>query len=222
MDQQIEGLPEYIHINRNDFSYRKHIKQQEEDIAICECKYDANDPDSACGEACLNVLTSTECTPGYCRCGLFCKNQRFQKCEYAKTKLFRTEGRGWGLLADENIKAGRFVIEYCGEVISWKEARGRSQVYASLANLIVKQGSGRFWGKLELAYLQSKTYLLEQNLHMIIILNGMVGLRFAAFVGRSAALVFLGQSLVDSRRILIFGRMAMTGNVMHTLFSYAA
>lgn len=30
--------------------------------------------------------------------------QRFQKCEYAKTKLFRTEGRGWGLLADENIK----------------------------------------------------------------------------------------------------------------------
>lgn len=132
MDQQIEGLPEYIHINRNDFSYRKHIKQQEEDIAICECKYDANDPDSACGEACLNVLTSTECTPGYCRCGLFCKNQRFQKCEYAKTKLFRTEGRGWGLLADENIKAGRFVIEYCGEVISWKEARGRSQVYASL------------------------------------------------------------------------------------------
>ena len=53
----------------------RHIKQQEEDIAICECKYDANDPDSACGEACLNVLTSTECTPGYCRCGLFCKNQ---------------------------------------------------------------------------------------------------------------------------------------------------
>lgn len=63
----------------------------------------------------------------------------------------------------------------------------------------MKQGSGRFWGKLELAYLQSKTYLLEQNLHMIIILNGMVGLRFAAFVGQSAALVFLGQSLVDSR-----------------------
>jgi len=33
-----------------------------------------------------------------------CCLQRFQKCEYAKTKLFRTEGRGWGLLADENIK----------------------------------------------------------------------------------------------------------------------
>ncbi|KAG5594236.1 hypothetical protein H5410_035468 [Solanum commersonii] len=31
--------------------------------------------------------------------------KRFQKCEYAKTKLFRTEGRGWGLLADKNIMA---------------------------------------------------------------------------------------------------------------------
>lgn len=30
--------------------------------------------------------------------------QRFQKCQYAKTKLFRTEGRGWGLRSDESIK----------------------------------------------------------------------------------------------------------------------
>ncbi|RVW48860.1 Histone-lysine N-methyltransferase ASHH1 [Vitis vinifera] len=57
--------------------------------------------------------------------------QRFQKREYAKTKLFRAEGRGWGLLATENIKAGEFVMEYCGEVISRTEARGRSQVYVS-------------------------------------------------------------------------------------------
>ncbi|KAJ1424978.1 SET domain [Sesbania bispinosa] len=106
-----------------------HKKQKEEDIAICECRYNADDPDSACGDGCLNVLTSTECTPGYCPCGIFCKNQKFQKCEYAKTKLFKTEGRGWGLLADEDIKAGQFVIEYCGEVISWKEAKRRSQAY---------------------------------------------------------------------------------------------
>ncbi|KAL6315477.1 hypothetical protein AAG906_000771 [Vitis piasezkii] len=130
-DQQIEGVPEFIHINRNDFSYRKHIKQKENDIAICECKYKANDPDSACGERCWNVLTSIECTPRYCPCSIHCKNQRFQKREYAKTKLFRAEGRGWGLLATENIKAGEFVMEYCGEVISRTEARGRSQVYVS-------------------------------------------------------------------------------------------
>ncbi|XP_043804674.1 histone-lysine N-methyltransferase ASHH1 isoform X4 [Manihot esculenta] len=128
-DQWIEAVPQYEHIQQNDFSYRKHRKQKEEDIAICECKFDASDPESACGEGCLNVLTSTECSPGYCPSGVFCKNQKFQKCDYAKTKLFKTEGRGWGLLADEDIKAGRFIIEYCGEVISWKEAKRRSQAY---------------------------------------------------------------------------------------------
>ncbi|XP_021817352.1 uncharacterized protein LOC110759580 isoform X1 [Prunus avium] len=128
-EQRTREEPQYIHIDQNEFSHRRHKTQKEEDIAICECKYDEHDPESACGERCLNVLTSTECTPGYCPCGVYCKNQRFQKCEYAKTKLFRTEGRGWGLLANENIKAGQFIIEYCGEVISWKEAKQRSQAY---------------------------------------------------------------------------------------------
>lgn len=27
------------------------------------------------------------------------------------------------------VQAGQFIIEYCGEVISWKEARRRSQAY---------------------------------------------------------------------------------------------
>lgn len=27
------------------------------------------------------------------------------------------------------LQAGQFIIEYCGEVISWKEARRRSQAY---------------------------------------------------------------------------------------------
>ncbi|PQM35620.1 histone-lysine N-methyltransferase ASHH1 isoform X3 [Prunus yedoensis var. nudiflora] len=128
-EQRTREEPQYIHIDQNEFSHRRHKTQTEEDIAICECKYDEHDPESACGERCLNVLTSTECTPGYCPCGVYCKNQRFQKCEYAKTKLFRTEGRGWGLLANENLKAGQFIIEYCGEVISWKEAKQRSQAY---------------------------------------------------------------------------------------------
>ncbi|WOL02330.1 histone-lysine N-methyltransferase ASHH1 isoform X1 [Canna indica] len=131
MDQQCEVPPPYKLIERNEFLYRKHMKQKEEDIAICECQYDASNPDSACSDGCLNVLTSTECTPGYCPCGMLCKNQKFQKCQYAKSRLFKTEDRGWGLLADEDIKAGQFVIEYCGEVISWKEAKLRSQAYES-------------------------------------------------------------------------------------------
>ncbi|XP_049414812.1 histone-lysine N-methyltransferase ASHH1-like [Solanum stenotomum] len=106
-----------------------HKKLKEEDVVVCECKYGVNDPETACGERCLNVLTSTECTLGYCQNGENCRNQRFQKCEYAKTKLFRTEGRGWGLLADENIKAGQFIMEYCGEVLSSEAAKKRCLAY---------------------------------------------------------------------------------------------
>ncbi|XP_076941330.1 histone-lysine N-methyltransferase ASHH1-like [Bidens hawaiensis] len=125
-----EGVAPFIHVTRNERSGRKHIKKkEEEDIAVCECKFDPNKIEFACGEMCLNVLTNTECTPGYCPCGSYCKNQRFQRSEYAKTKLFKTEGRGWGLLADENIKAGMFIIEYCGEVIFSDEAKLRSQTY---------------------------------------------------------------------------------------------
>ncbi|KAL7587646.1 hypothetical protein Lser_V15G35670 [Lactuca serriola] len=125
-----EGVAPFTHITRNERSGRKQqIKKKDEDIAVCECKLDPGKTELACGERCLNVLTNTECTPGYCPCGTYCNNQRFQKCEYAKTKLFKTEGRGWGLLADENIKAGQFIIEYCGEVISSEEAKARSQTY---------------------------------------------------------------------------------------------
>ncbi|KAH9307977.1 hypothetical protein KI387_035888, partial [Taxus chinensis] len=128
-EQAAEGPPYYKHIECNDFLHRGHKKQKEEDIPICVCKYRPDDPESMCGERCLNVLTYAECTPGHCPCGDHCKNKRFQKCEYVKSKLFKTDGRGWGLMADQDIKAGQFVIEYCGEVISWKEARKRSQDY---------------------------------------------------------------------------------------------
>ncbi|GAA0138522.1 hypothetical protein LIER_34945 [Lithospermum erythrorhizon] len=128
-DELPEGVPPYIQINQNEFCCLKQKKLKEEDISICECKFDVNDAETACGERCLNVLTNTECTPEYCPCGSHCRNQKFQKCEYFKTKLFKTDGRGWGLLADENIKAGQYIIEYCGEVISSEEAERRSHTY---------------------------------------------------------------------------------------------
>lgn len=109
--QQEEQLAAYRHIHQNEFFQRKwvnfqiihlfspmilnyqinlinaskfcrHKKQKDEDIAVCVCKYDASNPESACGERCLNLLTSTECTPGFCPCGVFCKNQVCLLCLY--------------------------------------------------------------------------------------------------------------------------------------------
>lgn len=98
-------------------------------MPICSCKVVKGDPESACGDCCLNFLTSNECSPGFCPCGEMCKNQRFQRRKYVNTKLVKTDERGWGLLADQDVKMGEFVIEYCGEVISCEEARMRSQTY---------------------------------------------------------------------------------------------
>lgn len=33
------------------------------------------------------------------------------------------------------MQAGQFIIEYCGEVISWKEAKRRSQAYENQGRL---------------------------------------------------------------------------------------
>lgn len=78
----------------NALCHCREKKQKEEDIAVCVCRYDANDPESACGERCLNVLTSTECTPGYCSCGDLCKNQvcnNFRRWTFVNAHVYLSE-----------------------------------------------------------------------------------------------------------------------------------
>ncbi|KAG0486950.1 hypothetical protein HPP92_009045 [Vanilla planifolia] len=113
-------------------------------------------------------------------------NQRFQKCQYAKSILFKTEGRGWGLLAGENIKAGQFVIEYCGEVISWKDAKQRSQAYEAkgLKDAYIISLNG----------VESIDATRKGSLARFINHSW-----FDAYVVLPAVLVFLGPSHVDSR-----------------------
>ncbi|KAJ8768965.1 hypothetical protein K2173_023960 [Erythroxylum novogranatense] len=45
-----ELIPYYEHIQQNDFAYRRHKKHKEEEIAICECRFNENDPFSTCEE----------------------------------------------------------------------------------------------------------------------------------------------------------------------------
>lgn len=35
------------------------------------------------------------------------------------------------------LQAGQFIIEYCGEVISWKEAKRRSQAYETQGQMLI-------------------------------------------------------------------------------------
>ncbi|KAL2651329.1 hypothetical protein R1flu_019457 [Riccia fluitans] len=124
-----EPLGDFVQIERNEITHRRPKRQEEAEITVCECVIEQENPESPCGDQCLNMMTCTECTPGFCPSKDLCRNQRFQRCQYAQTKLVKTETRGWGLAAAQDLKAGDFVIEYCGEVIPVKEAFQRAKAY---------------------------------------------------------------------------------------------
>lgn len=65
-----------------------------------------------------------------CACGPECINRVVQKGRKHKLAIFRTDnGCGWGVKALENIKAGSFVVEYVGEVITSEQAEERGKKY---------------------------------------------------------------------------------------------
>jgi len=65
-----------------------------------------------------------------CACSTDCYNRVVQGGRKHKLCIYRTEnGCGWGVKALENIKAGSFVVDYVGEVISDDEAEERGKKY---------------------------------------------------------------------------------------------
>ncbi|KAL1453943.1 hypothetical protein WDU94_010244, partial [Cyamophila willieti] len=99
----------------------------------CNCQL-PNEPDKrGCGEDCLNRLVYTECIPSMCPCGTRCANQSIQRHEWAPGLIkFMTDGKGWGVKTRDVIKAGTFILEYVGEVVSEKEFKNRmGTIYAN-------------------------------------------------------------------------------------------
>eukprot|EP00045_Choanoeca_perplexa_P014811 m.176632 g.176632 ORF g.176632 m.176632 type:complete len:728 (-) comp16802_c0_seq3:1012-3195(-) len=97
----------------------------------CECTYnpETDVPSAACGEDCLNRQIMIECEPKRCRVGVHCQNRRFQKGDKAACELFKTERKGWGLRATEDIQSGDFIYEYCGEIYTQEEFEKRQVQY---------------------------------------------------------------------------------------------
>lgn len=84
------------------------------DFLPCQCT-----SESPCKEdsMCVNRAIHIECNPKNCPVADLCQNQRMQKCQNAKTELFFTGDRGWGLKTIADLSTGDFVIEYVGEVL---------------------------------------------------------------------------------------------------------
>ena len=66
---------------------------------------------------------------GDCGCGNDCQNQRFQRQQYAKVTVIKTEKKGYGLRADTDLRPNHFIYEYIGEVINETQFRRRMVQY---------------------------------------------------------------------------------------------
>lgn len=67
-----------------------------------------------------------ECGPA-CTCDKNCLNRLTQKKKTVKVCVFKTENRGWGLKATEEIKARSFIGQYTGEVLRSSDVEKREE-----------------------------------------------------------------------------------------------
>ncbi|RKP37483.1 hypothetical protein BJ085DRAFT_31547 [Dimargaris cristalligena] len=108
-------------------------KAAAEEALGCQCKFDpdVDDISMACGEQsdCINRILYIECKRDACSVGGYCQNRRFQKKSYANVKLIKTQLKGFGLAAAENLESGQFIMEYIGEVVSKTQFNKRTQIY---------------------------------------------------------------------------------------------
>ncbi|XP_069833394.1 histone-lysine N-methyltransferase NSD2 [Dendropsophus ebraccatus] len=117
--------PPYKHIKVNKPYGRVQVYTADiSEIPKCNCKPTSDKP---CGldSECLNRMLMYECHPQVCPAGGRCQNQSFTKRLYPETKIIKTEGKGWGLIATRDIKKGEFVNEYIGELIDEEECMAR-------------------------------------------------------------------------------------------------
>ncbi|XP_031552066.1 histone-lysine N-methyltransferase SETD2-like [Actinia tenebrosa] len=96
----------------------------------CECYTELEDNEDVvpCGENCLNRLLMIECN-NRCSCGNRCTNKRFQQGCKVKIEVLKTEKKGWGLKTLEDLEENQFVMEYCGEVMNYRDFMKRAEQY---------------------------------------------------------------------------------------------
>ncbi|CAK7325030.1 unnamed protein product [Dovyalis caffra] len=113
----------YTVIKRNIYLTKRIKRRLEDDGIFCSC---SASPGSSCvcDRDCHCGMLLSSCSSG-CKCGSSCSNKPFQHRPVKKMKLVQTDKCGSGIVADEDIKQGEFVIEYVGEVIDDKTCEER-------------------------------------------------------------------------------------------------
>jgi hypothetical protein len=126
-------MPEFTVIDEPHYRCNKDFVRAEKSMRNmdCECRLPDDPAAVCCGDECINRATLVECS-NRCKTGDRCTNRDFQRGNNAPVEVFWTKGKGHGLRATSKVKAGTFIMEYLGEVVSAKEFKKRSHEYARL------------------------------------------------------------------------------------------
>ncbi|XP_063224912.1 histone-lysine N-methyltransferase SETD2 isoform X2 [Bacillus rossius redtenbacheri] len=130
-----EKLRQFVPLVENMYLTDRHTSKEAKRM-ICDCFLSQEEMvrgEMGCGEDCLNSLLMIECG-SRCPVGDRCANKRFQKQQYTKCEVFKTEKKGFGLRALQNVPSGTFIMEYVGEVLDPKEFRRRAKEYSKDKN----------------------------------------------------------------------------------------
>ncbi|KAH9549597.1 hypothetical protein CY35_10G028700 [Sphagnum magellanicum] len=122
IEMMMEGEKKHVPLSR-------HVQQKEDNIAVGDCTIKEGEPKAQSGNQWSNPVRNPDINkPSHGP-----SNKPFQKeqCgDYAKVKPVKTEGQAIvGLLADQDIKEGEFVIDFPGELLSDKDAESRARAY---------------------------------------------------------------------------------------------
>ncbi|XP_031639899.1 uncharacterized protein LOC116351884 isoform X2 [Contarinia nasturtii] len=129
------GLKLFINIADNEYRSERTISKEAKKMT-CDCfltQTEIERSEMGCGDDCLNRMLLIECGPK-CIVGDRCTNRRFQKHENSPCNIFKTEKKGYGLIATSYIPAGVFIMEYVGEVLNSKQFEKRANDYSKQMN----------------------------------------------------------------------------------------
>lgn len=130
-----ERLKKFVDIQENEYKCDRNVSKDAKKM-LCDCFLTEDEiqrGELGCGEDCLNRLLMIECGVN-CNVGDRCTNQQFQKKEYSECTVFRTEKKGFGVLAARPIQPGQFIMEYVGEVLDSEQFEKRAAEYSKIGN----------------------------------------------------------------------------------------
>uniref|UniRef100_UPI0037E77919 histone-lysine N-methyltransferase EHMT1 isoform X2 n=1 Tax=Semicossyphus pulcher TaxID=241346 RepID=UPI0037E77919 len=131
----------YKYIPENCVTSPMNIDRNITHLQYCVCKEDCSTSICMCGQLSLRCWYDKggrllpefcheepplifECNHA-CSCWRTCKNRVVQNGLRTRLQLFRTNKKGWGVRALQDIPQGTFICEYVGEIISEAEAEMR-------------------------------------------------------------------------------------------------